>query len=318
MKIKHERPDYVTRFVKPKNTEIKHINGRWYLYERATKYNPETGKSTKVSGKMLGTITEEGFVEKRGSRSPGEVVELGATQYFYEESSLMREKLKEFFPDVWREILSVTIITLVHEKSLRRCQTHYETSILSAIFPRLKLSPASLATLLSRIGRDQQNMRAFMLSLSETGEYRMAVDAHRLLSEEAAARVEVGTFALRTSQLELDPEQVYTIYKQKDAIDQLFTTFSCRSDLDATYMKGDYCEEGWLFLNHLSMMMGLDAIASLALTEEITFDDFIQGMRKIHAAKLEGKWYQAEIPKGVGSMCSLLGIELSPIGELIP
>ena len=103
MKIKHVRPYFVTNFVKPKNTEIKHISGKWYLYERTTRYNPETGKSTKVSGKMLGSITEQGFMARKIAFSHVleiEVVELGASQYFYEKGALIRERLKEFFPDV--------------------------------------------------------------------------------------------------------------------------------------------------------------------------------------------------------------------------
>jgi hypothetical protein len=58
METKHARPDFVRNFIKPKNTEIKLISGQWYLYERASKYDPETSK-------MLGSITEQGFVGKR-------------------------------------------------------------------------------------------------------------------------------------------------------------------------------------------------------------------------------------------------------------
>jgi hypothetical protein len=38
MGLMHERPDFVKDFVKPKNTEIKYIGGKWYLYERASQY----------------------------------------------------------------------------------------------------------------------------------------------------------------------------------------------------------------------------------------------------------------------------------------
>ena len=73
MQIKHERPDWVKNFQCEKNTEIKYINGHWYLYERSTKYDPELKRSRKVSGKLLGSITENGFVpkkEKGAKRTP--------------------------------------------------------------------------------------------------------------------------------------------------------------------------------------------------------------------------------------------------------
>lgn len=518
MKPKHERPDFVRDFVKPKNTEIKHISGHWYLYERATKYNPETGKSTKVSGKMLGSITEQGLVGKRIAFShirEIEVVELGASQYFYEKGALIRERLKQFFPDVWREIFTVAVMRLVYDRTLRRCHTHYETSILSSIFPDLPISPASLTRLLDRLGQDRGNIRAFMLSMPRDKNRFMTVDGHRLLSashtlenaeigydsklryknqvnllyifslgdgvgrpeyymqfagnipdvtafsallreagidgkdcifiadkgfgskgnfdlvddsllhymtplkrgnlevrgkvpgsqsdyeygfiyhkrpilakridcegyavhlfldphlltEETAAmltrlgkknatmgvkrdkelarrekgngrltdealaamvpcslsdeisdKTEMGTISIRTNQLELSPEQVYCIYKQRQAVEQFFKTFDCTLEFNASYMRGIYSMEAWLFLNHLSMTMGveaMDSIANLGKTQDISLDDFIQGMRKIKAIKVEGKWYPAQVTKKVDTMCKQLGIELESIDDII-
>ena len=35
------KPDFVTNFVKPKNTEIKCIRNNWYLYERLSVRDPK-------------------------------------------------------------------------------------------------------------------------------------------------------------------------------------------------------------------------------------------------------------------------------------
>jgi len=35
-----EKPDYVRNFSKSIRTEIKHIQGNWYLYEATSKYDP--------------------------------------------------------------------------------------------------------------------------------------------------------------------------------------------------------------------------------------------------------------------------------------
>ncbi|MDR1878935.1 MAG: hypothetical protein LBQ64_05160, partial [Bacteroidales bacterium] len=49
---------------KRKGTELRCINGRYYLYEVSSKWNPEKKKSVKITGKLLGSITEKnGFVE---------------------------------------------------------------------------------------------------------------------------------------------------------------------------------------------------------------------------------------------------------------
>jgi transposase len=518
MELMHERPDFVKDFVKPKNTEIKYIGGKWYLYERASKYDPETGKSTKVSGKMLGSITEQGLVRKRIAFShmrEMEVFELGASQYFYVKGALIREKLKEFFPDIWREIFSIAVMRLVYDRTLRRCRDHYESSVLSAIFPKLPVSPASLTHLLDRIGKDRGNIRKFMLSMPREGNRFMVVDGHRLLSasrtlenaetgydskgrykpqinllyvfslgdgvgypeyyvqfpgnipdvsafstllgelgvheedciflmdkgvgsndnfelvadstlyyitplkrgnlevrgrvprsrfdyeqgflyhgrsifskrieceghavhlfldtsllndesadflarsekrnaalavkkerelarrekhkgrltdedlaalvpctlsEEISDKTEMGTISIRTNKISLTSEQVYRIYKQRQSIEQFFKTFDCTLEFNASYMRGNYSLEAWLFLNHLCMTMGIDAmdsIAKLGLTSDISLDDFIHKMRKIQVSKVDGAWYSAKVTKSVNSMCGQLGIELESIEESI-
>ena len=65
------KPDYVLNFAKPPGTEIKHISGHWYLYERKTKYDPVTKRSHRVRGTYLGAITENGFVPKGGRNKAG-------------------------------------------------------------------------------------------------------------------------------------------------------------------------------------------------------------------------------------------------------
>ena len=88
----HERPDFVANFKKPKNTEIKYINGHWYLYERTSVYNPATKKMHKKSGQMLGTITETGFIPKKTRIDHKcfeniDIVELGASGYLWSKNS---------------------------------------------------------------------------------------------------------------------------------------------------------------------------------------------------------------------------------------
>ena len=57
-----EKPDFVTAYPRPKNTEIKKIGNYWYVYERFSKYDPVIKRSRKVSGKCLGKLTPEGLV----------------------------------------------------------------------------------------------------------------------------------------------------------------------------------------------------------------------------------------------------------------
>ncbi len=518
MKTLHERPDYVLRFDKPKNTEIKHINGRWYLYERTTVYDPETGRSTKKSGRMIGAITEDGLVGKRvEARALREVVvvEAGATQYLYRENGDIRRLLGEHFPDCRRELFSLAVIRMVQDRALKRAEAHYETSILSAMWPGLRLDGPSLTGLLRRLGRDRLSIRAFMRSMAGGGDRFLMVDGHRILSasatlesaekgydskrrykrqvnllylfgiggdgrgprfykkfpgsitddgtveellreagvegedctlvgdkgfysnenfdlveelglgyiipldrgskvlegevppshvgygsafsfrrrsiyakriegegwvvhlfldphllaeesadlvarlenknagldkkrraehkrrakgkgrlteaelaaleeipviEHVGDRREMGTIAIRTNRLDLNSNQVYAIYKERQSIEQLFKTYDCTYEFDASYMQDDYAMEGWLFLNHLTMVMAvraLDMIADLDLTDVYSLDDLTQHLRKIKASKVDGKWYPTKVAKKVQTLCENLGISLGSVDQII-
>ena len=67
-----EKPGWVRDFDRPKGTEVKHIRGNWYLYERSWRYDPKIRRSRKVSGRYLGKIVPEELVPSasRTARSP--------------------------------------------------------------------------------------------------------------------------------------------------------------------------------------------------------------------------------------------------------
>ena len=56
-------PEWATKY-KRKGTELRYLNGRYYLYQVTSKWDPEKKRSKKITGKLLGKITkEDGFVE---------------------------------------------------------------------------------------------------------------------------------------------------------------------------------------------------------------------------------------------------------------
>ncbi|PLB85215.1 hypothetical protein C0T31_12125 [Dysgonamonadaceae bacterium] len=63
-----KHPDWALKFRK-KGTELRLLNGQYYLYEATSKWNPEKKRSQKVTGKLLGKITEkDGFIESEKAR----------------------------------------------------------------------------------------------------------------------------------------------------------------------------------------------------------------------------------------------------------
>ena len=72
------------------------------------------------------------------------------------------------------------------------------------------------------------------------------------LAELHANIPEMGTITIRTNQSDLNSQQVYYIYKQRQAIEQYFKTYGDTMQFESSYMRGRDEQEAWLFLNHLS------------------------------------------------------------------
>ena len=128
-----EKPEYVLNFPRQKNTEIKKIGNCWYVYERFSKYDPVIKRSRKVSGKCLGKITPDGLVPTRRRlvsvasnalcpKRVSDVVEAGTVLFFWDRTAAMRERLKEFFPDIWETIYVAAVLRAVKEPRFRRLQ----------------------------------------------------------------------------------------------------------------------------------------------------------------------------------------------------
>lgn len=182
-----EKPDYVKNFARPVNTEIKFIRGHWYLYERRSVYDPQLGRSKKISGNILGSITEQGLVPSKARRewaNPvlNDVVEVGAVNYIYKRTELMRDKLQKHFPDIWKYVYTAAVIRAVYDCRFRRMQLHYEDSILSYIYPDLSFMPGSIAEFLNTLGRMRGAIRSYMQEMVAEHERFLLFDGHRLLS----------------------------------------------------------------------------------------------------------------------------------------
>ena len=203
--VVHARPEYVLNFEKPPHTEIKYVNGYWYLYECAKQEEQlsegsET-KKVKKAGRILGSITPNGFKESRArvratallkqeksdqkaiaakglevSEIPqsssstsavaqykfaSDTLEVGASAYFYERTLAVRLRLKKYFPSLWSVIYVLHLLRLIYEPKFKRLKTHYQYSILSEIFPNIDLSSCAIRKILIEIGKSRSSIRDF-------------------------------------------------------------------------------------------------------------------------------------------------------------
>ena len=187
-------PEWVTAH-RQKGTEIRLINGQYYVYEVSSKWNPEKKRSQKITGKLIGKITREGFVESSKAQlrkqisdksdfSKIAVKEYGFTQFLDNQFFDVIQKLKLFFPDDWQAILVGVYCRLAFQAPLKQIAFHYGHSYLSKRYPDLAVNDKDYSQMLRKIGRDRDSLSAFMRSFIQAGEHILVDLTHMPLKSE--------------------------------------------------------------------------------------------------------------------------------------
>ncbi|MGI6523767.1 MAG: transposase [Bdellovibrionota bacterium] len=159
-------PDWATKY-REKGKEVRLINGRYYLYSYSYKYDPERKRSVKVTGKLLGRITEEdGFIpsEKR-SLVPAVNIkcrEYGLSQFILNQKTII-ERLRCYFPDKWKAILLMSYSRIKHCSPIKRMNDDFENSMLSEKLNFL-LNKKAIPNILQSIGKDEFARSEYMKS----------------------------------------------------------------------------------------------------------------------------------------------------------
>lgn len=174
---------------KRKGTELRLIKGHYYLYEVTSKWNPEKKRAQKITGKLLGKITPEGFFPSRRYtkyqkplQSPA-VREYGASHFFQQTMSDVSDKIKELFPSYWKEILGLSFIRLLHQSPIKNIDFHLKQSYLSVLYPDLSLNDKKVSSLLSTLGDVREKIVSFFKTyLASNGKDYMLMDATHLFS----------------------------------------------------------------------------------------------------------------------------------------
>ena len=171
-------PKWATKH-KRKGTELRLINGRYYLYEVSSKWNPEKKRAQKITGKLLGRITRQtGFIESDKAKlrkreqtiSKLCVKEYGITAFidtYFREYKLL---LQKHFPQQWQTIIVLTYGRLVHHSAMKNMEYHYLHSYLSEQYPQLRLSPKSLTGVLRELGVKRNQITDFFKEFSKAND----------------------------------------------------------------------------------------------------------------------------------------------------
>ena len=140
-------PDWALKF-KEKNTELRLIRGKYYLYKISSVWDKEKKRARKITGKMVGSITETDGLTLTGTKRTKtisttptniSVKEYGASKFLQSSAADLIAKLAEYFPGEWQSIIILAIQRLIYSAPLKNMEFLYEESYLSEEYPALDL-----------------------------------------------------------------------------------------------------------------------------------------------------------------------------------
>jgi transposase len=174
---------------KRKGTELRLIRGTYYLYEVSSKWNPEKKRAQKITGRLLGKITPEGFIQSPkyalAQRPIQSVVvkEYGASHFLWQLMSDVTAVLQDTFPSFWREMLIVACMRLLYQSPMKNIDFHLRHSYLSVLYPDVSVTDKKISSLLRIIGNWREKIAAFFKAhiVGRRNDY-MLIDATHLLS----------------------------------------------------------------------------------------------------------------------------------------
>lgn len=184
-------PEWATKFRTP-GTELRFIKGKYYLYEYKTVYDAEKKRPKKISGKLIGRITQEqGLVsgkkqklteelQKAKKVTVGSTREYGASKFIIKHFLSHFEDLEKYFPNQWKIIIAGAYCRLLFQAPIKRMPLMIANSWLSEHFNLRSLSDKYISTSLNEIGKQRNKIIEFLNSRINPGEFILADTTHIL------------------------------------------------------------------------------------------------------------------------------------------
>jgi transposase len=177
-------PQWATKYRKP-GTELRNIKGKYYLYSVSSRYDAATKRTKKITGKILGRITQDqGFVES-GKRILDEkakkgfdpasicVKEQGFSSFITQQCAAITKVLQQCFPEQWLLIQGIAYCRLLFHSPIKNMPFHLSKSML--MHGRdISVTDKKISDLLRQIGNKREAVTSYMQSFIQKGDYVLA------------------------------------------------------------------------------------------------------------------------------------------------
>jgi len=193
-----------------KNTEVREIKGKYYLYEVHCKYNKETKKRKKTTPVYLGRLVEDKGLIEKGTRAvtvktvvakPMANVEYGVSATI---ETLMAEEiaaLKKHYPECWNTLLGMAYCRLVYQSPIKDMDQHWTRSFLSTALPGTHMSADYISKLIRQCGKDRETINRYFGEFKSIGEV-IALDgtdeetASKKITDARLSKTKRGNFGM--------------------------------------------------------------------------------------------------------------------------
>jgi len=175
---------------KRKGTELRLINGNYYFYEVKCVWDPGKKKPKKKTGKIIGKITPEGFIEspkrKLEKTTPYiislQVKEYGASKFILDSMTDSIRSLQNYFIDKWQFIVALAFYRLFHRPHIKNMPFHHQHSFLSEIFANLKITEKRISKFLRELGIMRSEIVKYFKDFISEGDH-ILIDATPLFTQ---------------------------------------------------------------------------------------------------------------------------------------
>lgn len=189
-----KHPQWALDQKKP-GTELRLIRGNYYLYEYKTVYDKEKKGPKKISGKLLGRITQQSGLIPSGKRQLEKTVnqtvfsnlsikEFGASFLVYQVFSYYVKALRKAFPDFWQSLLAIAYCRFVYKCPLKNIPFLLAQSYLPELLEIKQFNDKTASHVLNTIGSMHEARLAYMKSFVLKEEY-LLMDATNIFSNSA-------------------------------------------------------------------------------------------------------------------------------------
>ena len=190
-KLAANHPQWALKYRK-EGTELRFIKGRYYLYAYKTVYDKGKQRPKKVSGQLLGSITEkDGFIPsaKRALETSTNTLQIATIRCKeYGVASLVTsalaqysESLAKVFVEDWPQIIAVAYCRFIYRCPLKSIPFRLDSSYLPQLLGLGHFNEKEASGILNRIGGQPEKMLQYMKSFIGAGDH-ILMDATNVLS----------------------------------------------------------------------------------------------------------------------------------------